>query len=381
MRSESPVRAARALLIALLVAAPGVGHAQSAGGAGQAAAARSPEPSPAASTAPLVVAVREVPPFAMRDPAGDWVGLSVDLWRTIAEERGWSFAWRELPLHDTLGGLETGAVNVAIAALSITGDRELRIDFSHPYLTGGLSAAWRAKRHNPWLDALRGFAWWDFLRVVGSLAVVLLAAGATVWLFERRANPEQFGGGGVLRGLGAAFWWSAVTMTTVGYGDKAPQTLGGRLVAIGWMFASIGIIASFTGAIAASVTVRHLDPDLLRDRALSELRVGVLADSSGESHVVAQGVRPLAFTDLAAALDALAEGKLDVVVHDDTILRYETRQARDVRLEVSPEVLVRDDYGFGLSPRSALREELNLSLLSILRQRIWQELRLRYLGQ
>ena len=347
----------------------------------EAAPARAAGPDAAVSTHPLVVAVREAPPFAMRDAAGQWVGLSVELWEKIAEERTWGFEWRELPLHDTLAGLETGGIDVAIAALSVTEEREPRIDFSHPYHVGGLAAAWRGARRATRFDALRGVAWSDFMRVVGSLALVLLAAGTAVWLFERRANPEQFGGGTLLGGLGAGFWWSVVTMTTVGYGDKAPRTLGGRLVAIGWMLTSIAIIASFTGAIAASVTVLHLDSDLLRNRALSELRVGVVADSSGAGYAASQGARPLPFSDLAAALDALARRSVDVVVHDATILRYEAHHAADVRLEVSPELLVRDDYGFGLPPGSSLREEINVSLLSIMHRPTWRELRRRYLGR
>ena len=69
----------------------------------------------------------------------------------------------------------------------------------------------------------------SWAQVVMALSFVLLLAAFGVWLFERKANAEQFGGSPA-RGLGAAFWWSAVTMTTVGYGDKAPQTKGGRLV-------------------------------------------------------------------------------------------------------------------------------------------------------
>lgn len=50
-----------------------------------------------------------------------------------------------------------------------------------------------------------------------------------------------------------AIWWTIVTITTVGYGDIAPHTSIGKLVAIILMLSSIGIIGAFTGAIASLI--------------------------------------------------------------------------------------------------------------------------------
>lgn len=372
-------RSCVALALVMLLAA--TASADPAAGAPEAPAAPSSEPAAAASAGPLVVAVREAPPFAMRDAAGGWRGLSVDLWQEVAGRLGWRFDWREMPLHETLQGLEAGAVDVAVAALTVTREREELLDFSHPYFVSGLAAAWSGERGGAWLHTLRSFASREFLGVVGSLVLLLLVAGSAVWLFERRANADQFGRGSTLHGLGAGFWWSAVTMTTVGYGDKAPRTLGGRLVALVWMFASLVVIASFTGAIAASVTTHRLEADLLRGRAFSELRIGAVTDSSAAEYVEAAGGRLRAFPDLEGAVAALADGAVDVVVHDAPILRHRARAADAARLEVSPKLLVRDDYGFGLPPGSPLREPINATLLEILREPVWQDIKQRYLGE
>ncbi|PQD97187.1 hypothetical protein CYL18_04765 [Pradoshia eiseniae] len=45
-------------------------------------------------------------------------------------------------------------------------------------------------------------------------------------------------------------WWAIVTTTTVGYGDIAPVTLGGRIVAVLLMFFGIGCIGTITGTVA-----------------------------------------------------------------------------------------------------------------------------------
>jgi len=68
------------------------------------------------------------------------------------------------------------------------------------------------------------------------LCLVVLAYGATGFLFfEQPANPDL--------GWNEAIWYAVVTVTTVGYGDYSPATIGGRyLVAIPLMFFGIGLL-------------------------------------------------------------------------------------------------------------------------------------------
>ena len=48
-----------------------------------------------------------------------------------------------------------------------------------------------------------------------------------------------------------AIWWGFATITTVGYGDKYPVTLEGRIVAIILMIAGVGLFGTFTAFVAA----------------------------------------------------------------------------------------------------------------------------------
>ena len=64
-----------------------------------------------------------------------------------------------------------------------------------------------------------------------------------------------------------AFYFSAITLTTIGYGDFAPSTAAGKIFTVLYVFAGIGIIVAFASAIAkASVEQRDEVRERLRDR-------------------------------------------------------------------------------------------------------------------
>lgn len=344
-------------------------------------------PLPAAQTAQramqhnaaLRVGVREVPPFSWKDESGDWHGLSVDVWMNVAERLNLPFEWREVELTDTWPALEGGRIDAAISALSITADREALVDFSHPYLVSGLSPAYRADGGSGWWTTVENVFSLRFMAAVGSLTLVLLGAGAIIWIFERKRNAGEFGQGKMLHGLGAGFWWSAVTMTTVGYGDKAPRTLGGRVVALIWMFMSLVVVASFTAAIAASLTANRLKEDRLRATPLDRLRIGVVGGTAAEDYAKGAGARLQTADTLDDVLTLLTNGKVDVVVHDAPLLKFVARD-RFQDVLVDERILVRDDYGFAYPLGSPLRKPVNNAMLEMLAEPQWEAVQRRYLG-
>lgn len=332
-----------------------------------------------AAAEPLVVGVKHAPPFAMKGPGGTWSGLSIELWREVAEDLRVPYELREAELQELLAGLEDGSFDVVAAALTVTSEREARVDFSHPFHTSGLGIAVASGGGAGWRAFLRGLLSFELLQVLAVLFCILFAAGALLWLFERRRNPEQFGGGRG-SGLGHAFWWSAVTMTTVGYGDKAPITFGGRIVAILWMFSGVILISTFTAAITSSLTLARLETAVRGPEDLPGVRVGTVPGSTSAAYLDRRGIEGSPFPTVERALDALAGGEVDAVVYDAPILYHLVREGHEGRLRVLPQTFQRQDYAFGLPDGSALREPLNRALLGRLSGPSWRRLEERYLG-
>ncbi|MFE0457430.1 potassium channel family protein [Streptomyces sp. NPDC058914] len=99
--------------------------------------------------------------------------------------------------------------------------------------------------------------------VVGAV-VGLLMFGSLAVLSVERDSPD-----GNIRTLGDALWWSFTTMTTVGYGDHAPTTGLGRMIAVGLMLSGIALLGVVTANIAAWF-IERFDKDDVEERQQTE---------------------------------------------------------------------------------------------------------------
>jgi len=340
-------------------------------------------PAAGQETAPrsvLRVGTTSAPPFATKLKDGKWSGISIKLWRELAAGLGLQFQLEERELPDLLKGLQDGSLDAGVAAITITAEREKIMDFTHPFFVTGLSIAVRSEGATlHWLHVAGKFLSLHFLYLTGALILVLFGAGFLVWIFERRINTEHFANK-LPDGIGDGFWWAVVTMTTVGYGDRAPKSLGGRVVAIVWMFASIIILSSFIAAITSSLTLSQIGATVQSLPDLKRIRVGSLNQSTGEAFLTEQGIESVSFTTTPAGLQALADGDIDAFVLDTPILKYQIHSQFDGRLQVLPQVFDQQYYGIALPSGSTLREPLNRSLLLYIQTEDWKAQLRRYLG-
>lgn len=86
------------------------------------------------------------------------------------------------------------------------------------------------------------------------LVCVLLAflSGFIVWVVETKQNESEFQRaffGGVFDG----FWWSFISMTTVGFGDKCPKSYIGRMYAVVWILVGITLCSIFTASLITEI--------------------------------------------------------------------------------------------------------------------------------
>jgi voltage-gated potassium channel len=92
---------------------------------------------------------------------------------------------------------------------------------------------------------------------ISMLAIAIYLSAFGIYHFEHAAQPEKF------RSIFDALWWSVATITTVGYGDIYPITIGGRMFTFLVMLASLGLVAVPTGIFAtALLSVKNRGNDI-----------------------------------------------------------------------------------------------------------------------
>jgi len=318
------------------------------------------------------VGIKTSEPFIIdAENEGENLGLSIFLWERIASDLQVEYAYKEYAdLPSLLSAVENNQVDISINPLTVTPERLTNMEFTQPFFITNLAIAVRKDQQNPFVRLLQNIFSWEFWTALALLAFVILIFGFLAWIFERKHNEEEFGRDA--RGLWESFWWSAVTMTTVGYGDKSPKTVGGRIVGLIWMFTAIVIISGFTASIASSLTVGQLSLDISNLEDLKDAKVVSISGSTSNEYLEDKKIPSSRVATADEALEMLASGETDAFVYDEPLLRYKIMENKlQDEITVAPARFLTQYYAFAL-PLGKARKPLNLAIIQRIESLEWK---------
>ncbi len=207
------------------------------------------QPPPVQAKRKLVVAVMPAPPYSMQEDDGSWSGITVELWKEIARIIGVEYEFKPVSLQGLLQGLENGTVDVGATGLSITSARELKFDFSAPYLSASEVVAVNADQAPSIFQVFRAaFFNWSLLTVFLSVVLFMVVGATVLWLLEHKGKSEHYKGR-TKKAFGHSLFWSTMTLAgkelpkSVGWSTNSPETVAGRLFGIVWMV--VGVMLDF----------------------------------------------------------------------------------------------------------------------------------------
>lgn len=328
----------------------------------------------------LRVGTKVAPPFAMKDADGKWTGISIDLWRQMAGTLGLKFRLIEEPsVQKLVEATSRGDYDLSVAAITITADRERKVDFSQPFYDTGLGIAVPVNTVSVWHEITRTLTSFGFLQAAGALIGISLLVGALIWLFERRHN-EHFGGSAA-KGLGASIWWSAEAMTQASTGHRAPVTMAGRALAIIWMVVSIITIAVFTASVTSALTMRQMRGLVNGVEDLPTVRVGTLAGSATVGFLDGERIKHRSFTQVDDGLRALERGTIDAFVYDKPLLAWTVEQRFPNSVQVLDVDFEPQSYGIAMPTGSEYRKTVDVAVLEAIHDQNWKQTLFRYIGE
>lgn len=344
-------------------------------------------PGVAAAEAPLRVALAGSAPFVGEPVAApgsatvsaDPTGIAVDLWAQAARRMGWSSTLRRMANAEAaVQAVAAGEADVAVGPLSATARRAGLVAFTQPFFQAQIGIA-APERAATLADRLEPFVSPAFLGGLAALLLVLVLVGAALWWVER-GRSEDFPHRPA-HGVGVGVWLALTTMTTVGYGDKAPRTPAGRVITGAWMLISLISVSSLTAFLATAATLAGIERATLETaEELRGHRVAVVRGTTSLDFARRNGARLVELETLDQALDASADGRAEAVVFDRPALRWRLGQRPDLALGLSPHGYEPVGYAFALRLGDPRRDRLDQALLALAEEGITAAMVERWLG-
>lgn len=322
------------------------------------------------STDTLYVGVKHSPPFLYSEN-GNIHGINAQLFESVAQSLNLEYQYVEFPYVDSLiAAIQSGQVDIAISPLTVTSSRYAHMSFSQPIFIGGIGVVARKGQGGLFVLFSQIFSW-QFMEAIFFLLFVISVFGFLLWLAERKKNNLQFSQGpkGLLDGL----WWSAVTMTTVGYGDKSPTTVLGRLIAVVWMFTAVITISSFTASIASSLTVGQLADNIQSVSQLKGKSVGTVESSASAQLLEDRYIPNQTFQSVPQLLEALQKKEIDYAIYDKEILNYYVREQKSNDLVVFANQISNQYYSFAFTSSLPLQDKINYEIMHVLESDEWEK--------
>lgn len=314
----------------------------------------------------LRVGLAGAPPFVIMEEEKP-KGISLDIWREVAEAE--DLDYELIPHTGVRAGIEAvkaGELDILIGPISITATRLEEVRFTQPYFTADIGLLVANESPTVW-SRIKPFFRVVVFSSIGVLFLSIFFVGNLIWLAEHKHNPEQFPKS-YLRGIEHGMWFAFVTMTTVGYGDKAPVTTIGRMITSIWMMVTMVTISSLTAGLATAFTLsfsRQTSEIFQHPLDIEGKQITVISGTTGQTWAENYQARLVLSDNFNQAIERLLSGQAQGFIFDVPALKYYLYQNPRLSLKLASVSFASEKYGFVLPLDSEIVQRLNIQLVRL----------------
>lgn len=319
-----------------------------------------------------------IEPFVYRD-GGELRGYSVDVWQQAARRLNLKYEWVIYGTIDELiEAVKDGKADLAIAAISMTPQRDAILDFTYPYFDSGLQIMVRQRSQPSFFQGISLVSARFLLEVLlmGVLAGLIMAH--MIWLVERRSNPDF--PRGYFKGIWEGLWWLLSIIADGAYHDMETKSVVKRLMTVTFWIFGVAIIAEFTATLTSALTIHQLTSSITSPTDLPGYRLATLNESTAAEFLDEHNLDFTGVDRIETAYKLLEDQDVDAIVFDAPVLLYYAAHQGNQKVAVPGKIFHLEKYGLALPENTPLREDLNKVLLELYQDGTMEALQQKWFG-
>lgn len=296
----------------------------------------------------------------------DIIGYDIDMWNEIASRANLTYDIKKFDqFNDLLASVDSGDVDVAMAGITITSERENRFDFSYPYMRSNLAVMSKKKGIDVFgvIFMFLKESWGALLLFLGYLLVF------STLIYFAEYGKESFSDKPV-QGILDGMYFVNTTTTSTGYGDKTPHTPFGKFISVIIMWVGIGIIFPYiTGQMSNIINEYNNTDRILEFKDLVGKKKAVVNYTTSENLMIQKNFDYSGMPNIDRCLRLLENNEIDMVVYDESLLRYIDKVQQ---YEIQPLRPIIQNYGIAMKHNPDLKDRIDVAILSIIEDGTYQ---------
>src|SRR5436190_19985971 len=268
----------------------------------------------------LRVAVKPLAPFVFKHET-DLSGFSIDLWNALAQSLKVRTTWIEVTtVGEQLQALESSKADAAIAAITITRERENIVDFTQPYFDSGLQIMVHARGGNHLLDVFDSIPWRTVGLLLGAFLAIMFVMANVLWIVERQTS-DHFRKG-YLKAIGEGLWGVALIVATGEHGDRQAAKVVKRLIVFFMWLVGVVLIAQLTATITSTQTLDRLNSTIRGPSDLAGKTIATVGGTAAADYLTEQALQYVNVASAEEGCDLVLNGDVQAMVFDAATLQY-----------------------------------------------------------
>jgi polar amino acid transport system substrate-binding protein len=321
-----------------------------------------------------------IPPLVIEQGEG-LTGFAIDLWEAVGKRLKVNTIYQK-ESSPTDAPLRSKQVDLVVAPVFITVERDRDFDFSYPILEAGQQVMVRDAGEDATSNPLQDLASLLFSRVavtwLGVAMLLALVPAHIVWLLERRSKDGIIPSRKYFPGILYAVFWSASALLTEA--EHIPRQWLARAITLLWMFTGVVFVGLYTAQLTATLTVRQIRGPINGPEDLPGKKVGTMQGAVAGQYLREHNATVVEFPHVEDMYHALLDKRVDALLLGAPVLRYyATREGKGLVKMAGPE-FAKGGLGLAFPEGSPLRREVNHALTAMREDGTYQRIYEKWFG-